>query len=73
VYFKSYSDQGFINIHWKCAMLPISVLDYIIVHELAHIEYPTHSAAFWRTVEKLLPNYQDSKKWLKFNGAGMSF
>jgi len=68
----SCTSKGIINLHWKCAMLPMSVLDYIVVHELAHINHPNHSAAFWRTVEKVLPNYQEQKSWLKFNGAGMS-
>jgi hypothetical protein len=68
----SCSATGAINIHWKCAMLPLSVLDYIAVHELAHINEPNHTPAFWRAVEKVLPHYEEQKKWLKFNGAGMS-
>ena len=64
--------QGVINIHWKCAMLPANVLDYIIVHELAHLKYPNHTPSFWRAVEKVLLNYEAEKNWLKFNGAGMS-
>ena len=68
----SCSANGVINIHWKCAMLSLSVLDYIVVHELAHIEELNHTPAFWRAVEKVLPHYEDQKKWLKFNGAGMS-
>lgn len=68
----SCTPNGGINIHWKCAMLSLSVLDYIIVHELAHIKHPDHTAPFWRTVEMILPNYEEQKNWLKFNGAGMS-
>ncbi len=64
--------NGTINFHWKCAMLPPQVLDYVLVHELAHLHHPTHSPAFWRTVEKVLLNYEQQKGWLKFNGAGMS-
>lgn len=64
--------NGALNFHWKCAMLPMTVLDYIVVHELAHIKHPKHDAAFWHSVEKVMPNYEDSKSWLKFNGAGMS-
>lgn len=67
----SCTSQGAINLHWKCAMLPPNVLDYVIVHELAHIKYPNHTPAFWRTVEKVLLNYENEKNWLKFNGAGM--
>ncbi|MFT5716575.1 MAG: putative metal-dependent hydrolase [Alphaproteobacteria bacterium] len=52
-------------------MLPMSVLDYVVVHELAHLEHPNHPA-FWRSVEKVMPNFEEPKNWLKFNGAGMS-
>lgn len=64
--------KGAINLHWKCAMLPLSVLDYVIVHELAHLEDLNHSPKFWRAIEKVMPDYAEAKKWLKFNGAGMS-
>ena len=64
--------SGTINVHWKCAMLPSQVLDYVLVHELAHLHHPSHNPAFWRTVEKVLLNYEEQKAWLKFNGAGMS-
>jgi predicted metal-dependent hydrolase len=64
--------KGVVNFHWKCAMLPTSVLDYVVVHELAHIENPSHDPAFWRTVEKVMPGCEEQKSWLKLNGAGMS-
>ena len=68
----SCTSKGVINFHWRCAMLPLSVLDYVIVHELAHLEDKSHSPSFWRIVEKVMPNYEEAKTWLKFNGAGMS-
>lgn len=68
----SCSTSGALNIHWKCAMLPLIVLDYVVVHELAHLKYPNHTPAFWRKVEKVMPQYEEQKQWLKFNGAGMS-
>lgn len=64
--------KGVINIHWKCAMLPPNVLDYVVVHELAHIKFPNHTPAFWRTVGKALFSYEREKNWLKYNGAGMT-
>lgn len=64
--------KGVINFHWKCAMLPTIVLDYIVVHELAHIENPSHNTVFWRTVEKVMPGCEEQKVWLRLNGAGMS-
>ena len=67
----SCSAQGRLNFHWKCMMAPLTVLDYIIVHELAHMLHANHSAAFWNAVDKVLPDYRERKAWLRVNGAGM--
>ncbi|XMO86741.1 SprT family zinc-dependent metalloprotease [Algibacter sp. AS12] len=63
--------NGNVNFHWKCAMAPIDVLHYIVVHELAHLIYNNHSQAFWNEVDKILPNYDEQVNWLKINGVGM--
>jgi len=63
--------SGELNFHWKVMMLPLSILDYVIVHELAHLKYANHTAAFWNLVDKVLPDYQERKAWLRFRGAGM--
>jgi predicted metal-dependent hydrolase len=68
----SCSSSGVIHIHWKCAMLSLSVLDYVVAHELVHLKYPNHTPAFWRLLEKILPGHDEQKNWLKFNGAGMT-
>lgn len=44
-----------INVHWATLQLSPSLVDYIIVHELAHLSEPNHTLAFWRTVERLCP------------------
>lgn len=62
---------GNVNFHWRCAMAPVDVLHYIVVHELAHLIHPNHTPAFWNTVDKILSNYDSQIKWLKLNGAGM--
>ena len=67
----SCSEKDSINFHWKCMMAPMNVLDYIIVHELAHILHPNHTEAFWNEVDKTLPDYRERKEWLKINGAWM--
>jgi len=67
----SCSPGGNLNFHWKCMMAPPTVLDYIVVHELAHLIHPDHTKAFWNEVDKVMPNYQDRKEWLRINGAGM--
>lgn len=62
---------GDLNFHWKCMMAPLSILDYIIVHEMAHLKYDNHSDAFWNEVDKIMPDHRERKQWLRFNGAGM--
>jgi len=62
---------GNVNFHWKCMMAPPTVLDYIVVHELAHLIHPNHTDAFWSEVDKVMPDYGDRKEWLRVNGAGM--
>lgn len=67
----SLSAKGNLNVHWRCMMAPARVLDYILVHELAHAVVPSHSDAFWREVEKVLPDYRERQEWLRENGAGL--
>ncbi len=67
----SCSKKGNVNFHWKCAMAPMAVLNYIVVHELAHLIHPNHTTAFWNEVDKVLPGYQSQIMWLKRYGAGM--
>jgi hypothetical protein len=49
-------------------MAPYAVIDYIIVHELAHIKEKNHSKKFWRFLEGLMPGYKIQKIWLRENG-----
>ena len=67
----SCSADDHLNFHWKCMMAPTTILDYIAVHELAHLRYPNHTAAFWNEVDKVMPDYRERKEWLRVNGAGM--
>lgn len=53
---------------WRLVMAPIEIIDYIVVHELAHIIEKNHSRAFWNQVEKMQPDYKARRKWLKGNG-----
>lgn len=57
--------------NWKCMMLPIDILDYIVVHELAHIKHANHSAEFWCEVDKIMSDYSKRKNWLRINGASI--
>lgn len=48
--------------------MPQEVLDYVVVHELAHRKEMNHSVRFWEIVEKTMPDYKMRKQWLKDNG-----
>ncbi len=67
----SCTTKGNVNFHWKCAMAPIDVLNYIVVHELTHLIHPNHTPAFWNELDKVMPSYEKQVNWLKRNGAGM--
>lgn len=54
--------------NWRCIMAKSSVIDYIVVHELCHMEYKDHSKLFWDRLSSIMPDYQERKQWLKENG-----
>jgi len=53
-------------------MSPLTIIDYIVVHELCHLYYRNHAAAFWNEVDKVMPQYRERKEWLRVNGAGLT-
>jgi predicted metal-dependent hydrolase len=48
---------------------PMFVIDYIIVHELAHLLEPNHTPEFWNIVAVQVPRYELAKEWLRDNGS----
>ena len=50
-------------------MAPVSIIDYIVVHELSHLKVQNHSADFWRLVSLVVSDYQNRRKWLRENSA----
>lgn len=68
----SWTPKNGLNFHWKCIMAPISVLDYIITHEMVHLKFPNHSTEFWNELDKKMPNYREHENWLKQNGVKLS-
>lgn len=49
-------------------MAPLPVIDYIVIHELVHLEVKNHTRTFWTKVKKLMPEYEKFENWLKKNG-----
>lgn len=57
--------QGTIRLNWRLIHYPLSSIDYVVVHELAHLRELNHSAAFWEVVRSVLPDYQVAQAPLK--------
>lgn len=67
----SCSPKGAVNFHWRAMMAPPEVVDYLVVHELAHLKVPGHSRDFWRIVEVVVPDHVARHAWLREHGAFM--
>ena len=65
----SASSRGNLNFNWKLALMPEEILDYLVVHELAHRVEMNHSPAFWAVVAEEIPDYKTRREWLRQNGA----
>ena len=65
----SCSSKGNLSFNALLAVVPADVLDYVVVHELCHLRVMNHSEQFWEEVRKILPNYEQSKLWLRENGS----
>lgn len=63
------STSGTLSFNWRLVMAPPQVVDYVVVHELAHLRQPNHSPAFWDEVAKMMPDYAHHRAWLKKNGS----
>ena len=64
----SCSMKGNLSFNCLLMLMPESVLDYVIVHELAHRLQMNHSRIFWNEVEKIIPDYKKRRDWLKKEG-----
>lgn len=69
----SCSTRGNINLSTRLLFAPDDVIDYVIIHELAHLVEPNHSPKFWKLVERAEPDYKEKKKWLKENSRHLYF
>jgi len=67
----SCSKSGAMNFHWATMLLPASVIDYVIVHELAHLKHRNHSPEFWKLVERTMPEFAERKAWLAERGGDL--
>jgi predicted metal-dependent hydrolase len=56
-----------IGFSWRIIIAPHRIVDYLVVHELAHLIHHDHSPAFWEVVRRFIPDYKERRKWLRDN------
>jgi predicted metal-dependent hydrolase len=65
----SCSHSGTMSFNWRLLLAPEPVLDYVVWHEVCHLDVMDHSSRFWRLLESRCPDYRAQKRWLRLNGA----
>lgn len=63
--------DGGLMYSWRLIMAPPPVLDYVVAHEVAHLDQMNHSPDFWAVVTRLYPGYQTPRRWLKTQGQAL--
>ena len=64
----SCSGTGAISLNWRLIQVPAFVRDYVILHELIHLDHLNHSIRFWERLAKACPNLNAAEAWLKLHG-----
>jgi len=64
----SCSPRGTLSFNWRLVLAPFEVLDYVIVHELCHLQVLDHSQRFWQLVEQHRPHWRIQRDWLRMHG-----
>jgi len=65
----SCSNRGTLSFNWRLVMALPSVMEYVVIHELAHNSVPNHSSDFWKLVAAYYPAYKEARLWLRRNSA----
>ena len=66
------NQNGDIRLHWRLIMAPQEIQDYVIAHELCHLEINDHSDLFWNHLSSIIPNYQEKREWLRKNAGQLT-
>jgi predicted metal-dependent hydrolase len=67
----SCSSNGSMSFNWRLLLAPSEILDYVVEHEVAHLEVLDHSQRFWRLVARRCPDYKQHERWLRLNGPAL--
>ncbi len=68
----SCSQKGNLSFNWKLIMAPEPVINYVVIHELAHLKELNHMKRFWQLVGQYCPEWRKHKKWLKDNAVELA-
>lgn len=64
----SCSATGAMSFNWRLLLAPAAVLDYVVCHEVCHLEVMDHSSRFWALLAARMPDYRDRAAWLRTHG-----
>ena len=64
----SCSRSGAMSFNWRLLLAPEAVLDYVVWHEVCHLEVMDHSPRFWALLERWCPDYREQSRWLRRHG-----
>jgi predicted metal-dependent hydrolase len=64
----SCSSSGAMSFNWRLLLAPAEILDYVVQHEVAHLERADHSDGFWRLLAERCPTYRERERWLRRHG-----
>ena len=67
----SCSTLGNLSFNWRLVMTPPAIMQYVIIHELAHLFEHNHSADFWAIVARFFPDYKKARSWLRKNASAL--
>jgi predicted metal-dependent hydrolase len=67
----SCSSNGAMSFNWRLLLAPAEILDYVVEHEVAHLEVLDHSDRFWRLLGSRVPGYREHERWLRRNGPAL--
>jgi predicted metal-dependent hydrolase len=67
----SCSSEGAMSFNWRLLLAPPEILDYVVEHEVAHLEVLDHSDRLWRLLGSRVPAYREHERWLRRNGPAL--
>jgi predicted metal-dependent hydrolase len=69
----SASASGAVRLNWRIIQAPLSLVDYVVAHELMHLEHPNHTGEFWAALGRMMPDYEARKAKLRQLGPALSW